>query len=144
MKNILLILILLSAVILTGCMSQSIADVKTSDNVGKTVKVTGTVENTMKLGSLSGYTLKDDTGTISVSSESLPKEGDTITVKGTLIKDANDFSMYLLAEACVATVTGDAFGNPDCIRFSYATSEDILKEALKRIKEAVSFTEVPA
>jgi aspartate aminotransferase len=34
-------------------------------------------------------------------------------------------------EANVATVTGDAFGNPDCIRFSYATSEEILKEALK-------------
>ena len=60
------------------------------------------------------------------------------TLKGTLIKDANDFAMYLLGEANVATVTGDAFGNPDCIRFSYATSEDILKEALKRIKEAVS------
>ena len=60
------------------------------------------------------------------------------TLKGTEIKDANDFSMYLLAEANVATVTGDAFGNPNCIRFSYATSDDILKEALRRIKEAVS------
>ena len=60
------------------------------------------------------------------------------TLKGTEIKDANDFSMYLLAEANVATVMGDAFGNPNCIRFSYATSEDILKEALRRIKEALS------
>jgi len=60
------------------------------------------------------------------------------TLKGTLIKNADDFSMYLLAEACVATVTGDAFGNPDCIRFSYATSEELLKEALKRIKDALS------
>ena len=60
------------------------------------------------------------------------------TLRGTEIKDANDFSMYLLAEANVATVTGDAFGNPNCIRFSYATSDDILKEALRRIKEAVS------
>ncbi|HLF52134.1 pyridoxal phosphate-dependent aminotransferase [Flavobacterium sp.] len=66
------------------------------------------------------------------------------TLRGTLIKDANDFSMYLLAEANVATVTGDAFGNPDCIRFSYATSEDLLTEALRRIKEAVTTTEVPA
>ena len=59
------------------------------------------------------------------------------TLRGTFIKDANDFSMYLLAEANVATVTGDAFGNPNCIRFSYATSEDLLTEALRRIKEAV-------
>jgi aspartate aminotransferase len=46
--------------------------------------------------------------------------------------------MYLLSEANVATVTGDAFGNPNCIRFSYATSEDLLIEALRRIKQAVS------
>ncbi|MFQ3173778.1 MAG: aspartate aminotransferase [Flavobacterium sp.] len=60
------------------------------------------------------------------------------TLKGTFIKDANDFSMFLLGEANVATVTGDAFGNPDCIRFSYATSEELLTEALRRIKEAVA------
>ena len=59
------------------------------------------------------------------------------TLKGTLIKDATDFSMYLLSEANVATVTGDAFGNPDCLRISYATSEAQLTEALHRIKEAV-------
>jgi aspartate aminotransferase len=60
------------------------------------------------------------------------------TLRGTFIKDANDFSMYLLAEANVATVTGDAFGNPDCIRFSYATSEDLLVEAMRRIKEVLA------
>lgn len=60
------------------------------------------------------------------------------TLRGTHIKDSNDFSMYLLAEANVATVTGDAFGNPDCIRFSYATSEELLKEALRRIKEVLA------
>ena len=60
------------------------------------------------------------------------------TLRGKLIQDADDFSMYLLAEANVATVTGDAFGNPNCIRFSYATSETLLTEAMKRIKEAVS------
>ena len=59
------------------------------------------------------------------------------TVKGTLIKNADDFSMYLLSAANVATVTGDAFGDPNCIRFSYATSEAILIEAMKRIKEAL-------
>jgi aspartate aminotransferase len=60
------------------------------------------------------------------------------TLRGKLIQNADDFSMYLLSEANVATVTGDAFGNPNCIRFSYATSEEILTEALHRIKEAVA------
>jgi aspartate aminotransferase len=59
------------------------------------------------------------------------------TLRGKLINNADDFSMYLLSEANVATVTGDAFGNPDCIRFSYATSEALLAEAMKRIKEAL-------
>jgi len=60
------------------------------------------------------------------------------TLRGKIINNADDFSMYLLAEAGVATVTGDAFGNPDCIRISYATSEDLLTEAIKRIKEALA------
>ena len=60
------------------------------------------------------------------------------TLRGTLIKDADDFSMYLLSEANVATVTGAAFGNADCIRFSYAASESALTEALRRIKEVLS------
>ncbi|SHI70762.1 pyridoxal phosphate-dependent aminotransferase [Flavobacterium haoranii] len=60
------------------------------------------------------------------------------TVKGQVIKDANDFAMFILAEANVATVTGDAFGNPNCIRLSYATSEELLREAIKRIKEALA------
>ncbi len=60
------------------------------------------------------------------------------TLKGTKINNADDFSMYLLGEANVATVTGDAFGNPNCIRFSYATSEELLTEAMRRIKEALA------
>ena len=60
------------------------------------------------------------------------------TLRGTLINNADDFSMYLLSEANVATVTGDAFGNGNCIRFSYATSEEILTEAMRRIKEVLS------
>lgn len=59
------------------------------------------------------------------------------TLNGYHIKDANDLSMYLLEHANVATVTGDAFGNPNCIRLSYATSEEILVEAFRRIKEAL-------
>lgn len=60
------------------------------------------------------------------------------TLNGFTINNAEDFSMYLLEHANVATVTGDAFGNPNCLRLSYATSEEQLTEAIKRIKEAVS------
>ena len=60
------------------------------------------------------------------------------TLNGTEIKDATDFAMYLLAEANVASVTGEAFGNPNCLRLSYATSEDQLTEAFTRIKKALA------
>lgn len=60
------------------------------------------------------------------------------TLKGHKIENATDFSMFLLEEALVATVTGDAFGNPDCVRISYAASQDQIKEALQRIKDVVS------
>lgn len=59
------------------------------------------------------------------------------TLNGTEIKDATDLSMYLLSQANVATVTGEAFGNPDCLRLSYATSEEQLTEAFHRIKKAL-------
>lgn len=55
------------------------------------------------------------------------------SIKGHKINNATDFSMLLLEEAHVATVTGEAFGNPDCIRISYAASEAQIKEAIKRI-----------
>ncbi|MFV0541071.1 MAG: pyridoxal phosphate-dependent aminotransferase [Aestuariibaculum sp.] len=60
------------------------------------------------------------------------------TLKGKTINNASDFSMFLLEEALVATVDGGAFGNPDCIRISYAASQEQIKEAMKRIKDAVS------
>lgn len=60
------------------------------------------------------------------------------TLKGVEIKNADDLSLYLLEHANVATVTGDAFGNPNCLRLSYATSEEQLTEAIKRIKEALA------
>jgi hypothetical protein len=71
-----------------GCMqSQNIADIKNSDHVGKTVTVSGTVQKTLKIGEISGYTLKDSAGnTIAVSSETLPKEGSSMTVSGVLTK----------------------------------------------------------
>ncbi|MFI1770354.1 pyridoxal phosphate-dependent aminotransferase [Thalassobellus citreus] len=60
------------------------------------------------------------------------------TLRGKTINNATDFSLYLLEEALVATVTGEAFGNPDCIRISYAASQEQIIEAIKRIKDAVS------
>jgi len=52
------------------------------------------------------------------------------------IKNSTDFTLYLLEEAHVATVAGDAFGEPDGFRMSYATSDENIQEALKRIKNA--------
>jgi len=60
------------------------------------------------------------------------------TLNGVKINNSSDFSMYLLEAANVATVAGDAFGNNNCIRISYAASEAQITEALARIKKAVS------
>ena len=60
------------------------------------------------------------------------------TMKGKTINDASDFALYLLEEAHVATVTGDAFGNGDCIRISYAASVENIKEAIARIAKALA------
>ena len=57
---------------------------------------------------------------------------------GGTIANSSDFSMYLLEKAHVATVAGSAFGTPECIRLSYAASEEQLLEAARRIAEAVS------
>lgn len=53
------------------------------------------------------------------------------------IENSTDLALYLLEEAHVATVGGDAFGDPECFRMSYATSDDNIREALRRIKEAL-------
>jgi aspartate aminotransferase len=60
------------------------------------------------------------------------------TLRGKTINNASDFSLYLLEEALVATVSGESFGNPDCIRISYAASQEQIIEAIKRIKDVVS------
>lgn len=56
---------------------------------------------------------------------------------GYYIKNSTDLSMYLLEKAHVATVGGDAFGEPNCLRMSYATSDENIQEALRRIKNAL-------
>lgn len=60
------------------------------------------------------------------------------TLKGMHISNASDFALFLLEHAQVATVSGDAFGDENCIRISYAASEEMLTEAIHRISKAVS------
>jgi aspartate aminotransferase len=60
------------------------------------------------------------------------------SIKGKMINNATDFSLFLLEEALVATVTGDAFGDGNCIRISYAASQEEIKEAISRIQIAVT------
>ena len=57
---------------------------------------------------------------------------------GKTIENTNDLALFLLEEAHVATVGGDAFGDPDCFRMSYATSDENIREAMSRIKHALS------
>ena len=60
------------------------------------------------------------------------KDGDRV------INNSTDFAMYLLEVGHVATVGGDAFGSPECFRMSYATSDENIVEAMRRIKETVA------
>ena len=59
------------------------------------------------------------------------------TIKGKKINNASEFSIFLLEEAHVATVTGEAFGSPNNIRISYAASKEKIKKAISRIKKAI-------
>jgi len=60
------------------------------------------------------------------------------TIEGVAINNASDMSTFLLEKALVATVTGDAFGDPNCIRISYAASKEQLIEAVSRIKKILN------
>ena len=60
------------------------------------------------------------------------------TIDGQKVDNASDFAMLLLEKANIATVTGDAFGAPNCIRISYAASQEELKEAIRRMAELLS------
>lgn len=57
---------------------------------------------------------------------------------GKIVENSSDLALYLLEEGHVATVGGDAFGDPDCFRMSYATSDDNIREAMSRIKNALA------
>tara|TARA_B100000886_G_scaffold340047_1_gene307647 strand:- start:1561 stop:2739 length:1179 start_codon:yes stop_codon:yes gene_type:complete len=88
------------------------------------------------LSEISGFKLNEPQGAFYVFPNVSSYFGKTI--KGKTIENANDFALFLLEEAHVATVTGEAFGNPNCIRISYAASEDKIKKAIERIKTALS------
>ena len=89
-----------------------------------------------RLGQIDGFKLNIPEGAFYVFPDISAFFGKT--VQGMKIENANDFSLFLLEKANVASVTGDAFGAPNCIRMSYAASVSQLKEAIQRIKEAVS------
>lgn len=88
------------------------------------------------LNDIEGFTCNEPDGAFYVFPDVTAFFGKTFN--GVTIQNASDFAMYLLEYANVATVTGDAFGNPNSIRISYAASSDQIKEAIKRIKDAVS------
>ena len=87
------------------------------------------------LGEINGFNLNVPEGAFYVFPDISSFYGKTLN--GFIINNASDFALYLLENANVATVTGEAFGNPNCIRISYADSEDELREAVKRIKAVV-------
>jgi aspartate aminotransferase len=88
------------------------------------------------LGAIPGFKLNVPEGAFYVFPDISEYFGKTL--RGKAINNASDFSLYLLEEAGVATVTGEAFGDSNCIRISYAASEESLKEAIRRISEALS------
>nr|WP_297912157.1 pyridoxal phosphate-dependent aminotransferase [uncultured Allomuricauda sp.] len=87
------------------------------------------------LGEIEGFKLNVPEGAFYVFPDVSSFFGKTLN--GVAIENASDFALYLLEHANVATVTGEAFGNPGCIRISYAASEEELKEAISRIAAAV-------
>ena len=88
------------------------------------------------LGSVEGFRLNQPKGAFYVFPDVSHYFGKTL--KGKTIENASDFALYLLEEAHVATVTGDAFGCPNNIRISYAASTEEIVEAIKRIKSALT------
>lgn len=88
------------------------------------------------LGAIEGFKCNEPEGAFYVFPDISYYFGKTLN--GVTINSASDFAIYLLDQANVATVTGEAFGSPNCIRISYAASADNIKEAMARIKKAIS------
>jgi len=87
------------------------------------------------LKDINGFKLNDPMGAFYVFPDISKFFGKNI--KGKIINNASDFAIFLLEEAHVATVTGDAFGSPKNIRISYAASKEEIKKAIIRIKLAL-------
>ena len=87
------------------------------------------------LGEIEGFKLNVPKGAFYVFPDISSFFGKTI--KGTKIDNASEFALFILEHANVATVTGEAFGASDCIRISYAASEENIRTAISRIKEAL-------
>jgi aspartate aminotransferase len=88
------------------------------------------------LGEIEGFNLNVPEGAFYVFPDISSFFGKTL--KGQTVNNASDFALFLLEHANVATVTGEAFGSPNCIRISYAASEKELREAVERIKDALN------
>lgn len=87
-KIISIILLIFVTLVISGCSTQDIEEIKNSEYIDQKVTVKGTVQNTIKLGPISGFIIEDENkNSIAVSSQELPKEGENIIVKGVLKKD---------------------------------------------------------
>ena len=88
------------------------------------------------LGEIEGFKLNVPKGAFYVFPDVSAFFGKTLN--GTKINNASDLALYILEEANVATVTGEAFGAPNCLRISYAASEENIRTAIARIKKALN------
>ena len=102
MKRLLLVSVLLFLILLYGCASVTVGDINSDPDkyMGKKVVVTGKVVAPIQLGQLSGFTLKDDSGSIMVSSDMVPMADAEVAVKGTLVKGLFT-QQYIFAEDVV-------------------------------------------
>lgn len=95
MKNQIILAVMVLSILVaigllvSGCGTVSIKDLKENPEnyLGKEITVRGIVENTIKIGDLSGFSLREGDYSIAVSSKELPAEGKTVTVKGTVMKE---------------------------------------------------------
>ena len=88
-----------------------------------------------ELGAINGFKVNNPQGAFYIFPDVSYFFGKSFN--GKAVNNAEDFAMFILEEAHVSIVTGDAFGAPECIRLSYAASEETLLEAISRIKKAV-------
>ena len=88
------------------------------------------------LGDIDGFRINKPSGAFYIFPDVSSYFGKIIN--GVKIKDSSDFSLFLLEIAHVATVSGEGFGNPNCIRISYAASKEQIKKACEQIKKSLT------